>query len=238
MEKNKEEFEEGEWIYCSSNEEEEEGWIYQYCYENIDDEQQSEAHKKVNNKQKDKKHKIEKKPKKESNIKIIDCKFPTTTKQWIKMQYKNFISINGLLNKQILKNIKEPTIIQIIPKGKKYHHTVFYDGKQIWDTWFNIYNIDNGEYKIGNKFYDIYEEFYATDIYNDPIIFKENTPNQLRKEGYCALFAISIARLKAKGEKLETMDKMLQAQKIKQELSIFTEINSKMHVNGIKIFGL
>lgn len=238
MEENKEGFEENEWIYCSPDEKGEERWIYQYFYDNIDDEQQSEAHKKVNNRQKDRKHKNEKKPKKESNIEIIDCKFPATTKKWIKTQYENFISINGLLDKQILKNIKKPTVIQIIPKGKKYHHTVFYDGEQLWDSWFDIYNIDNREYKIGNKFYKIYKKFYAKDIYDDPTIFKEESPQQLRKEGYCALFSLANARLKAKGEKLETMDKMLQAQKMKEELSTFAQIDSEMHVNGIKIFGL
>ena len=62
------------------------------------------------------------------------------------------------------------------------------------------------------------------------------SPQQNINEGYCDLFSLANARLRAKGEKLETMDKMLQAQKMREELSTFAEINSEMHLNGIQIF--
>lgn len=85
--------------------------------------------------------------------------------------------------------------------------------------------------KINNPFYSEYS------MCNEEI-FELNAPQQKLKEYYCVLFSLANARLRAKDEKLETMDKMLQAQKIQDELATFVEINSEMHVNEIKIFGL
>lgn len=137
------------------------------------------------------------------------------------------ISNESILKKKV-KDKKAIIEIKYTFNEEEATHFVFYDGKQIWDTWFK-------EVYFNRDLKDVYFKHYKP---INSLTFEMLAPQQSWEEGYCALFSLANARLRSKGKKLETMDKMLQAQKIKQELSTFTEINSEMHVNGIKIFGL
>lgn len=171
-----------------------------------------------------------------NNIKklIINNTAPHIQEEWVLKQLPEntkILTFNRQLNIDDINTLQKDNksaIIQINPQPEN-SHTMFFDGKKIWDSWRDVFNMLKKE-NINNPFYSEYSKYNKE-------MFELNAPQQKLTEYYCVLFSLAIARLRAKGEKLETMDEMLQAQTIRDELATFVEINSKMHVNGIQIFG-
>ena len=242
---------ENEWIDCSLDGDEEDGW--EYYYEGNGNIQQN---KESISEQDGGYNKIGLDDKviddyddiaiDEDNKLIVNDKFPQIDIEYIKQQCKNngieFIKLNKQLTRHKLRRTKKPTIFYILFKSpitkQKHCHVVFYDGEKIWDSWSGIYDKNLSKNNKINFALNQYKYYYNKKIYKNLSFFENNAPQQNSGEGYCALFSLANARLRAKNEKLETMDKTLQVQKMRDELSTFAEINSEMHVNGIQIFGL
>ena len=179
-------------------------------------------------------------PIKQDGTIVINSITPIIKQDWIEQQCNtnkvkiNFKPIYGKFGKKDLEGIQTPTIVQIFnmydskdDTVNQTYHLVFIDhNKKIYDSYYESY-IENEEDRLIER-----DEYYKNDINDND--FQSNIPQQSAVQGYCSLFVLSIARLKARGECLESMDKKLQAQKMKQELATFTEINSKMHINGVE----
>lgn len=130
------------------------------------------------------------------------------------------------LDVDILNNFAgKPTIIRI--GTENWYHTIFYDGNKIYDSWYDSF--------FKTEELDFYEDYYNDDIYiyNHDIFYK-NAPQQNCDEGYCDLFAVTVARVYNDGYELNYLNKKIQNIKMKQELSKFANITSKMHINEIE----
>lgn len=164
----------------------------------------------------------------DGKVEIIDT-FPSISDELLQELTPDGIKcqiIDRPLSIRFLKKLlNKPTIIRIVAKNG-YHHTIFYDGKKIYDSWYDAFFVNNTlEYK----------DYYTNSICKfkpKRSFFKIGTPQQNDDEGYCDLFSVVVARIKARNEELKLLDKQLQTQQTKQELDKFTKINTIFHINN------
>ena len=160
----------------------------------------------------------------------INSKFPCISEDLLKELTPKGIKFEIIykpLDVNILNSFdSKPTIIRI--DTKNWYHTIFYDGNKIYDSWYDCYQSHNEDI-------DDHKYYYSDDIYicNHDLFYK-NAPQQNCDEGYCDLFAITIARLHNRGYRINSFNKKIQNIKIKQEQSKFMRLNSEMHINEIE----